>query len=334
MGEANERKSMMMPLLTASSPDYLLGASAVNRVISAADQPPEVFECELDAESIGETQGGALELGSIVSIQSSENQNKAGIGEAILYQCLKIQGDPFEAYRVKFKRYQALAPEDFAYVIPAGVYINYVLTDNFNPPASGEYVVYISPGAIFGSYNTAIAGFRTGSPSAGVTFKFIARWQILGMGGVGGDAGLSGSITAQAGGVGGTAFEANCNCTIDNGAGLIWAGGGGASGQFYVSPQGPGPFYVPASGGGGGQGFGEAIGGRNADGAGNFSQRAQSGNQSAPGTSGCPPGGNWGESGLTVGAAGGAAGVAIKSNGFSVTIISGDNPLSIRGRKT
>lgn len=331
MGEVNERKAVLMPMLNSSSDDYLLGASAVNRVISAADEPPEIFECELDAESIGETQGSELALGSIVSIQSSENQNKAGIGDPLLYQCLKISGDPFDGYRVKFKRYQSLIPDDFDFVINEGIYINYVLTDHFSPPSSGEYVVYVSPGAIFGSYNTSIAAFRTGSPSSGVTFRFIARWQVLGMGGAGGNAGTA-SSSAQSGLQGGLAFEANCNCIIDNGAGLIWAGGGGAGGQLYIPPQPPVPTYIPRNGGGGGQGFGESLGGFNTDGS-VFTSRASSGSQSSPGTYG----GEWGERGGSQsqsGDNGGAAGISIKSNGFSVTIISGDNPLSIRGLRT
>jgi len=331
MGEANERKAMLMPMLNASSDDYLLGASAVNRVISAANEPPEIFECELDAESVGDTQGSSLELGAIVSIQHSENQNKSGTGESRLYQCIKITGDAFDSFPVKFKRYQAFVPDDFDFTIDSGSYINYVLTDHYSPTTPGQYVVYIAPGAIFGSYNTALAGFRTGTPSAGVTFKFIARWQILGMGGAGGDAQpASGSINpAEAGGL---AFEANCNCVIDNGSGLIWAGGAGGGGQEYFSAPSP----VPRLGGGGGQGFGSSLGGRNTNGT-TFSDRAQSGSQSSPGEylpGGGASGGAWGENGGSSSYAGGLAGIAIKSNGFSVTIISGDNPLSIRGRRT
>jgi len=329
MGETNERKAMLLPMLSASSPDYLLGASAVNRVISASDQPPEVFVCELDAESIGYTQGSSLDLGSIVSLQHSDNQNKSGIGEPVLYQCVKIDGDAFESFSVKFKRYQSFVPDDFDYVIDAGSYINYVLTDHYSPVSPGEYIVYVSPGAVFGSYDTAVAAFKTGTPASGVAFKFISRWQVLGMGGAGGDCGISGTA-AQSGFDGGIAFEANCDCVIDNGAGLIWAGGGGEGGEEYISPQGASLTLVPRSGGGAGQGFGTSIGGKNSDGA-VFTTRAPSGSQSSPSYGG----GEWGADGARVGfsSLGGLAGIAIKSNGFSVTIISGDNPLSIRGRR-
>lgn len=341
IGEVNERKAMMLPMLTASSADYLLGAAAVNRIVSVSDQPPEIFECELDAESIGETQNSVLELGTVVSVDSSENQNKSGSIETKLYQIVQVSGDAFESFKVKMKRLQLPEPSDYAFIIEAGIYINYVLTDHFNPLIAGEYIIYIKEGAIFGSYSALTASFRTGTPSAGVTFKFIARWQILGMGGAGSDSGRFSTTLVTAGQSGGTAFEANCDCTIDNGAGLIWAGGGGATGQYYVPKQGPGGVYsVPRVGGGGGQGFGEALGGWSSDGNGNFTQRAESGNQSGAGNFGCPPGGSWGERGQGgFDNAGGffvqsESGEAIKSNGFSVNIIAGDNALSIRGRRT
>jgi len=331
MGEINERKKYIMPMLTASSADYLLGAAAVNRVISGADQPPELFECELDAEYVGKNE--RIDLGEIVSISSFENQNAEGVAEPRLYQCLKIDGDAFEAFKVKFKRYQSLAPSSFDYVIPEGVYINYVLTDNFNPTIPGEYIIYASPGSIFGSYSTAIAAFRTGITAPGVTFRFIARWQVLGMGGVGGDAALPLGVN-YAGANGGIAFEANCNCVIDNGAGLIWAGGAGGTGQFYSASLGG--VYYPRFGGGGGQGFGEAIGGRNTNGT-SYTDRAESGNQYSPGEAGfggAESGGKWGEDGYSFNPLRGLAGEAIKSNGYNVIIVTGDNPQSIRGRRT
>lgn len=350
MGTINERKKVLTPLLNASSADFVLGATAVNRIISNSKQSPVIFECELDAETIGDTQDSVLELGTVVNLQSRENQNKAGIGKTELFQLLKISGDAFDSFKVKFKRFQALTVADVDFSIDAGTYVNYVLTDHFSPTIAGEYTVLINTGAIFGSYNTAIAAFRTGTPSAGVTFKIIARWQVLGMGGAGGSFGYfspiggGGSVNPTDGAVGGLAFEANCNCTIDNGSGLIWGGGGGGAAeksQNFVVGQ-----WTGAKGGGGGQGFGNSAGGSYTTGSSSgpgspptSAGLAMQGSQSGPGNNSVSvAGGEWGENGTLPGtqgdSQGGLAGIAIKSNGFNVNIIAGDNPLSIRGRRT
>lgn len=331
LGETNEKKKMIFPMLTSSSADYLLAAGAINRVISVKEKP-DIFECELDAESVGETQGDNLKLGSIVSIQSRENQDKTGLGSARLYQVLNISGDPFESFKVKMKRYQLLEPSAYDFVIEPDTYINYILTDHYNPTIAGQYTVYIKSGAIFGSSNNTLPAFKTGTVSAGVSFKFIARWQVMGANGAGGDAGIV-SVSAQQGAAGGTALEVNCDVEIDNGAGIIWGGGGGGDGLPYVSP--PYPYvYISRSGGGGGQGFYTALGGQNTNGI-IFTDRAPSGTQSAYGAplSGLS-GGAWGEDGGRASGRSTNAGIAIKSNGYNVTITAGDNALSIRGRRT
>lgn len=338
IGETNEKKADKFPMLTTSSADYLIAASVIDRVITSGNEMPESFECKVDTETIGETQGGDFSLGAIVSISSVENQNAAGVTVPVLYQLLKISGDAWSGYTAKLKRYQLYEPADFDFSISAGTYINYVLTDHYSPVSPGEYTVYIETGAIFGSYDTSIAAFDTGTPAAGVTFRLIARWQVLGMGGNGGNGGTYGAqvLPGSAGSVGGIAFEAGCDCVIDNGSGLIWAGGGGGGGTEVLSTAGPGPLTYPhASGGSGGQGYGNSSGGLyfNAAPTVGGSGYEQGGNQSTYGPSG-NYGGGWGESGTTSTKAGGLAGEAIKSNGFSVTIISGDNSLSIRGRRT
>jgi hypothetical protein len=342
IGEVNEKKADKFPMLTTSSADYLIAASVIDRVVTSGSVMPEIFECKIDAESVGETQGGELSLGSIVSISSVENQNAAGVTVPVLYQLLKISGDAWASYTAKFKRYQLYEPSSFDFSITAGTYINYVLTDHYSPGSPGEYIVYIESGAIFGSNDTSIAAFDTGTPSPGVTFKLIARWQVLGMGGVGADFYEAGSGSPSDGLDGGIAFEANCNCVIDNGSGLIWAGGGGGGSDTSVFVSGGPftPFWTPADGGCGGQGFGDAIGGYYTTGATDPATpandgRGQTGNQSSKGTASGNDGGEWGEAGQNGAASdGGLAGEAIKSNGFTVDIISGDNSLSIRGRRT
>lgn len=337
IGEVNERKAMLLPMLTESSADYLTGADAVNRIISVANETPDIFECELDAESVGEINGSVLELGAVVSVESKSIQNRSGTATTRLYQVIKIDGDPFESFKVKMKHFQqgefgGAGPGGYDFVINEGVYINYVLTDHFSPVAPGQYVIFIKAGAIFGSYSTTIAAFDTGTPAPGVTFKFIAKWQVLGMGGAGGNAGIPSSTAGDPGEEGGIAFEARCNCEIDNGAGLIWAGGGGGGGLDYIPyTSGPfGPTFYPRFGGGGGQGFGTALGGFNTT-ADAYSDRAPSGNQSNPGLGAGAHGGGWGEDGQPGDAFTAFGGYAVKSNGFTVTITSGNNSLSIRG---
>lgn len=332
LGEVNERKAMLLPMLTASSADYLIGADAVNRIISVANETPDIFECELDAENVGAIGSSALELGSVINVESKSIQNRSGTTTSRLYQVIKIDGDPFESFKVKMKHFQQGDPSSYDFVINEGVYINYNLTANFSPVTPGQYVIYVKAGAIFGSYNTTIAAFDTGTPAAGVTFKFISKWQVLGMGGVGGNAGIPSSPSGDPGEEGGTAFEAHCNCEIDNGAGLIWAGGGGGGGldyMPYLSTPG-GPTFFPRFGGGGGQGFGNALGGFNTE-ADVYSDRAPSGSQSAAGGGAGAHGGDWGEDGQPGDAFTAFGGYAIKTNGFTVTVTAGNNALSIRG---
>jgi len=92
-------------------------------------------------------------------------------------------------------------------------------------------------------------------------------------------------------------------------------------------------------GGGGGQGYGISLGGtaRKVF----VDTQAANGSRDSAGINDISvSGGEWGESGGNgtsfggVFAAGGLAGEAIRSNGHTITIIAGDNPLSIRGRRT
>ncbi len=335
-GEVNEKKAMLIPMLTDSSDDYLLGAAAVNRVITESSKVPDIFECELDAESIGETQGASLELGSVVSINTSSNQDKMGLASSALYQAIRISGDAFAGFRVKFKRFQSYVPQldEYDYAIEPGTYINYVLTDHFNPLVAGVYTVYIKEGSIFGSYDTSIAAFDTGTPASGVTFRFIARWQVMGMGGAGGNAGTE-LVDNEEGFDGGIAFEAHCDVEIDNAVGLIWAGGGGGDGRVYETLifEESGTIPLPGKGGGGGQGFGTSLGGINRSSLGGiFDYRAASGNSTAAGNYNKENfGGAWGEEGYNETGRASNAGIAVKTNGFSVTFTAGNNTISIRG---
>ena len=126
---------------------------------------------------------------------------------------------------------------------------------------------------------------------------------------------------------------------------MIWAGGGGG-GADVSTRQYNGPFtaatWSPARGGGGGQGFDNingSYGGEYTNGSSEPPHPVADGNeyfgdQYSNGNSG-NYGGEWGQPGADGnGTDGGAAGIAIKSNGFAVSVISGDNSLSIRGLRT
>lgn len=338
-------------MLNGSPADYLLGSGIVSRVVNTT-QPPEIFECNLDAEQVGETLEGNLELGSIVNLSHSDNQNILGSTEKRLYQVTKISGDPFESFKVKFRRYQLNEPTDYDVVVEAGTYINFVLTDfmaanSIAPFTEGEHVIYLRAGSVFGSNVTSLFAFDTGNHAVGVTLKIIVFGSILGMGGAGGNFGWD-TTSPQAptnGENGGGAFVARCPCVIDCGAGLIWAGGAGGNAGMSHWVGIDTIAFNGAHGGNAGQGFGVSVGGYFTTGTQYgplpppASARGGNGSQLSQGTHPyCSTGGAWGESGGTLGdevaSIAGIAGEAIKSNGYSVTIIAGNNALSIRGRRT
>jgi len=331
MGEVNEKKAFKNPYLTTSAGDSIIATAYSARIAARADKKPQIITARVNAANIGPTQGGTLKIGSIVSVATKDDQNIDGVSQADLYQVVKMSGNAYENFIVKMRRYLSVQPASVSFVITTGG-VNYRLSDHF-APAAGHYTIYIEQGVTFGSYSTAVAAFSTGTQAAGVSFTIINRGAMLGMGGAGGDAGID-VDPAKTGSPGGVAFEATVPCTIDTGAGLIWAGGSGGSGEIYINPQGPTPFYVPRRGGGGGQGYGASLGGLNTDGI-DFTDYAESGNQSGPGSVNCPDGGEWGSVGEAAnGLAPALAGEAIKSNGYNVIISAGNNDVNIRGRRT
>jgi len=342
MGEVNEKKAFANMYLSTSSGDSLLATTYVDRVLRETNQPPKIVTATVKSDFVGETSSGNLTLGSIINLIAADNQDQDGKPRAELYQVLKLSGNAYDDYQIKMRRYQSIQPAEVDFVIDQSA-INYVLSDFFAPPSPGIYTIYIEPGVIIGSNDTAIPAFTTGVQASGVELKIINRGRILGMGGDGGDSGIwtgppSASVyTDPAPGLaGGDAFDATVPCQIDNGSGLIWAGGAGKTGEDQPKiSTGPttGYLFPSASGGGGGQGFGVSAGGLSAyEGypptmTGRLGNRAGSGNQSGPGAGG-EGDGAWGSA-----SAGVLGGIAIRKNGNTVTIISGDNDANIKGRK-
>lgn len=368
IGEINEKKLFFNPWLTTSNDDVIIGTSIAQRVIDRVEDVPIIAEFDLDIESVFSTQGGNLELGSIINLSSGRSVNVDGTNRAANHQVLSIKDKGGMRYRIKTKLFQD--PLE-------GVNVDFTISDDKEDydmstefaPAAGNFVVLIDTGVTIGSTSTSNPGLTTGAQAAGVTFEFIIKGSILGAGGAGG-AGGTGSATSDGpfntvdvfhngavGNVGGVAMELTVPCTINTGSGAIWSGGGGAAGsrthliivpEVVETQEGTVVFFnltkTEGNGGSGGAGF---AGGNGANrGVGSFitsggteveqsfviSVSGQDGSVGGPGVVGSISGGDFGEDGDSVTAAtGGIAGLAIKTNGNAVTITSGNNPLNIKG---
>lgn len=372
IGEINEKKMFFNPWLTISSADTTKGTAIAQRVIDRVEDVPIIAEFDLDIESVFSTQGGNLELGSIINLSSGRAVNVDGTNRAANHQVLSIKDKGGMRYRIKTKLFQdPLAGVNVDFTISVDKE-DYDMSTEF-APAAGNYVILIETGVTIGATSTSNPGFTTGAQAPGVTFDFINKGSILGAGGAGNVGGSGASFFDKAdqtdifngsnGFIGGDAFNATVPCTINTGSGAIWSGGGGAPGSRtvidcdYTRTETPGGFNhkyviikIEGNGGSGGAGF---IGGQGAArGIGSSSVApptgadtntvinastvtsvaGNNGSITIPGT--VPPvsGGEYGESGdNTTGATGGIAGLAIKTNGNTVTITSGLNVINIKG---
>lgn len=343
IGEINEKKLFFNPWLTTSNDDVLIGTSIAQRVIDRVEDVPIIADFDLDIESVFSTQGGNLELGSIINLSSGRAVNVDGTNRAANHQVLSIKDLGGMRYRIKTKLFQD--PLE-------GVNVDFTISDDKEDydmstefaPAAGNFVVLIDTGVTIGSTSTSNPAFTTGTQAAGVTFDFIIKGSILGAGGAGGSGGSGDAFSFEAdvdifhdgdnGNFGGNAFEATVDCTINTGSGAIWAGGGGAAGSRthliieFTLIEGPGSDvfqYIlskfEGNGGSGGSGY---IGGGGAPrGIGTFtiqdapgsntnsiinrtiviSVNGQDGSVGGPGIVGSISGGDFGENGDSVTAA-------------------------------
>jgi len=352
IGEINEKKTFQCRWLTSQAGDTAKGTAIAQRAIDRTKLTPKIANFTLDAENVGDTQGGKLELGTIISLATGESQNADGSTKSELYQILKIQQ---KKDSMKFDVTARLFQDPIA-----GVNIDFTISDNKTDydlstefaPVAGNYTVLIDLGVTIGATSTAIPAFNTGSQASGVTMDFIVRGSILGAGGGGGAGGVvvapdpsdaTGvfSELGEAGFNGGDAFSATINCTINVGSGEMWAGGGGsAGGVSFVDTTSANTLSAGGNGGSGGQGF---VGGRAATKGEAYIESnllsagvdGSDGSISSAGSVGSVSGGSFGESGDKSGASnGGDSGFAIVSNGNNVTITAGDNNLNIKGRRS
>lgn len=359
IGEINEKKTFNCRWLTNQAGDTAKGTAIAQRAIDRTKLTPKIANITLDAENVGYAQGGKLELGTIISLATSESQNVDGSTKSELYQILKIQQ---KRDSMKHKVTARLFQDPIQ-----GVNIDFTISENKTDydlstefaPAAGNYTVLIDLGVTIGSTTTAKPAFTTGVQAAGVTIDFIVRGSILGAGGAGGAGGiLISPVTAyyeqvgQIGFVGGNAFEATIDCTINTGSGEIWAGGGGAAGgTSYTFGDGTFVERKIGNGGSGGQGFVGGLGAAkgSVNGINSPSSDGVSGSISSAGKVGDIKGGDFGDKGddypfdiieifggfqPVTGQDGGESGFAIVSNGNNVTITAGDNNLNIKGRRS
>ena len=351
-GEINELKTFYNRWLTGSNDDVIIGTSIAQRLIDRSNLTPEIFTIDLDVSSVFNTQGSRLDLGTIFNLSTSRRVNADGSNKAANYQVLSMKDLDNDKYQLKARLFQdPINNADIGFTISANQ-VNYDLSVDFAPVA-GNYVILIDTAVEIGSTSTSTPAFTTGTQANGVTFDFIIRGSILGMGGAGGDGGEvqapspqdeDGTFkqTGTVGFIGGNSFNATVPCTINVGAGAIWAGGGGAAGEeSEVTTVAPNTINANAdNGGSGGQGFATSLGGDagqvSVDGHGivDTGLIGATGGKGTPGSQGSNDGGTWGESGDSEsGISGGLGGYAIVSNGNAITITNGNNQINIKGRQ-
>ena len=353
-GEVNEKKTFFNRWLTNSNDDVLIGSSIAQVSIDRTDNIPQAISYILDVESVFDTQGSYLDLGSIYNLSTSRIVNVDGSNKSQTHQILSMKDLGNMQYKIESKLFQdPIASVDVNFTINDNKE-NYDLSTEFAPVA-GHYVVLINTAVTIGSTSTSTPAFTTGAQASGVTFEIINRGSILGHGGNGGDANdvlifAEGYISkvGDPGFVGGDALELTVNCIISNGAGAIWSGGGGAAGEFTSGSYQQLPYVVyrnPGNGGSGGQGYGVALGGEAArvytdiDGVTEYGEDGNIGTIGSQGMLGGNDGGAFGEDGddtfdTPVFVQGGLAGFAIISNGNTITYSSGDNVINIKGRRS
>lgn len=243
-----------------------------------------------------------------------------------------------------------------------------IFTEAGSPTSPVNVEVTINGGVTVGATSTSNAAIDTGTLPAGSYVTITNNGDIIGAGGAGGQPdGLvsSGSNcpsdgSAQNGGDGGDAINAQLDITIDNTSGNIFGGGGGGGGGGIATFIRLATDIDICCGGGGGGGAGNNGGGGGLpsqhtsctnitfyDGTSGSSGSTVGG---AGGSGGCGPsncgadgsdGGGYGENGIDGNAAssgsvggetlGGAAGKAVELNGNSITWLGGNNPTQVKG---
>lgn len=315
------------------------------RKVAYYSSVPKQVKFRVDAAYIGDiTEAIRFWLGTTFSVTFPKNcaVNPDGSDYVMIAQCTSIRAVSNNEWEITGLSFNANLPPTYDYIIPAGTYIDYVLATDpdfaalLSAGGAKEYVVYIEQGAVFGSSSVGIPSFRQGTFPSGATLYIINIGQSIGHGGKGGrgsdtefDAETNTCFvdTPGLGEDGGSALELTTDTTIDNTFGLIAAGGKGGTGGTGACDGSP--IVKPGAGGGGGQGFYGGLGGDPGDGlpVSHGAGTGGVGSKDAPGTGGA--GYTSAQNGNVGGELGG--GIAIKTNGHTLTIVGGDNASQIRG---
>jgi hypothetical protein len=358
-GEVNEKDTFFNRWLLNDGSDPQIAFSMADDWVSKSAKMPVEVEIELDQKDIGVNGATNLDLASVVSITTSERVNVDGSDLTENYQVLSVQSMGGMRHKVKARLYQqpiSGASVDLAITTDQE---NYLLAGKITTDGPREYSVLIDSNATIFSNNSSLPAFDYGSLHADIlSIRLIVRGSIKGMGGAGGNGGeitvpspVDLQIKSYASGTigidGGNALNVTVTTSIEVGGGVIYAGGGGSAGKYSVASSIP-PISVSGGDGGcGGMGYGLSIGGVRGSAevesnAIDYGVTGANGNNSGPGITGGATGGAYGAAGdnaihfepAQVTVLGGKSGVAIKKNGFSVTILSGViNPNgNIRGR--
>lgn len=214
-----------------------------------------------------------------------------------------------------------------------------------NPTTAGTYVLTINPGVYVTASSTATAALTTGTFPAGSTVRIVNNGYILGAGGTGGVGALTYNVAGAAGGSGGLALDLVVSVTLDNTDGAVYGGGGGGGGGGMASAGIMG--VIGGGGGGGGAGLVGGMGGTGHTPGASGGQLGGAGglgrnwiNMYYGGAGGT--GGGYGLPGLagqvgvssllvTAGGAGGAPGLAVRTNGNSLSWLGGNDAARVKG---
>jgi hypothetical protein len=336
INNVSEPKAFKCNWLENTLEDNQLATSYAQRNINRFSQIPLTVKFDIDQRYIGTITGGNMWLGSIFGINTAKIVDGGLNNVETTCQCIEVKESNKDGHwSITGLSYIAATPPE------ADLYItedktDYLLTDELTTTEAREYVVVINSGVTLGASTVSEFAFDEGSLFAGATLKLYVLGRIVGVGGAGGtgantnpDDATCSVGTPGNGSAGGDAMNLTTDTIIENGFGLIAAGGGGGAGNLGACVnESPSWFAIGGKGGGGGQGQVGGAGGAGGTGTTFNGSPGDAGNIAAAGDNG----GSLGVAGGDVGAAtGGAAGAAIQTNGNTVTIVSGNNSEQLKG---
>lgn len=318
-------------LETNSAEDAQLATRVPQLNVSRFSKTPNTVEFITDRDYIGGSGDSRVWLGSVIQLETEQYLGADLQRVPLLAQITGVTPRSMNEFLIQGLSYQGNVLSNVDLYINASTQ-DYILSDILNPVEVREYIVVINTGVDIGATSTANYSFDTGAFPVGASLKIINLGRTLGAGGNGADpVERPGSVDGHGGGI---AINLQVDTIIDNLSGFIAGGGGGGAAAHNGNPA----LMIYGGGGGGGQGFIFGSGGVNVE---NTDFSGLDGSLTYPGlgyvvTS--PPdksganGGAFGEDGYdSADGVGGSAGLAIQTNGYTLSIISGNNSAQIKG---